>query len=111
MNGIRKDKDINWQNFDRCHDGEGVLYCKSLLDGFEKSKFGFMHCDDIKAGVTIGIHEHTTSEEIYYLVSGGGILTFDGVEYEMCPGDVSLCGIGHSHGFAAKKDSVLIVVG
>ena len=111
MKPIRKDKEIEWLQFDNCHEGEGVLNCKSLLDGLDSAKFGFMHRDEIKAGVSIGTHEHTSSEEIYYLISGKGILTYDGQEYEMLPGDISLCNIGHSHGFLATEDSLLIVVG
>ncbi len=97
--------------FEKCHDGVGVLNCKSLLDGCDSTKFDFMHCDDMKAGVSIGNHLHTEKEEIYYLVSGKGILAYDGAEYEMTAGDVSLCNIGHSHGFLATEDAVLIVVG
>ena len=111
MKAIRKNGEIAWMQFEKCHDGVGTVDCKSLLDGLESRKFGFMHCDDMKAGVTIGVHEHKDTEEIYYLVSGKGILTFDGVEYDMGPGDISLCGWGHSHGFAAVEDSVLVVVG
>lgn len=111
MKPIRKDREIGWLQFDKCHDGAGIVNCKSLLDGCDSAKFRFMHCDDMKAGVSIGVHEHTNTEEIYYLVSGKGILTYDGVEYEMTPGDVSLCNMGHSHGFLAAEDSILIVVG
>lgn len=111
MNAIRKNNEIGWIDFDKCHDGEGVLHCKSLLDGWEGSKFKFMHCDDMKAGVSIGVHKHIASEEIYYLISGSGILTYDDVEYEMQPGDISFCTMGHSHGFLATSDSILIVVG
>ena len=32
-------------------------------------------------------------------------------DYEMTAGDISLCGIGHSHGFLATTDCQLIVVG
>ena len=110
MKPIRKDCEINWLKFNKCHGGIGVLNCKSLLDDCESTKFLFMHCDDIKAGVSIGVHKHEKNEEIYYLVSGKGILTYDDVEYEMLPGDISLCNIGHSHGFLATEDSVLIVV-
>ena len=111
MKPIRKDNEIECMQFEECHDGLGILNCKSLLDGCDSTKFGFMHRDDIKAGVSIGVHAHLHSEEIYYLVSGKGILTYDGVDYEMMPGDISLCNIGHSHGFSATEDSVLIVVG
>ena len=111
MTPIKKDSEIEWLEFDSCHDGNGVLKCKSLLDGLDSDKFGFMHRDEIKAGVSIGVHEHRSSEEIYYLVCGKGVLTYDGREYEMLPGDISLCKIGHSHGFLATEDSLLIVVG
>ena len=111
MKPIRKANEMEWFQFDHCHDGAGILNCQSLLDGCESTQYRFMHCDDMKAGVSIGVHLHTESEEIYYLVSGKGILTYDGEEYEMLPGDVSLCNIGHSHGFLATEDSILIVVG
>jgi quercetin dioxygenase-like cupin family protein len=45
------------------------------------------------------------------LASGKGILQYDEHEYEMNPGDISLCKIGHAHGFIATQDCVLIVVG
>lgn len=111
MIAIRKNNEMEWLDFEKCHDGEGVLRCKSLFDGFEKSKFNFMHCDDMKAGVSIGVHQHVDNEEIYYLVSGSGILTYDDVEYEMQAGDISLCTAGHSHAFLATTDSILVVVG
>lgn len=111
MKAIRKLPDIPEQSFENCHDGSGVLKCRSLIDGLESTKFAFMHRDVIEKGVSIGVHTHTSNEEIYYLYSGKGILTFDGIEYEMDAGDISICGIGHSHGFIATEDSVLIVMG
>ena len=111
MKAIRKDNEIEWMQFEQCHEGAGTLFCKSLLDECGSTRFNFMHRDEIKAGVSIGVHTHTDSEEIYYLVSGKGVLTYDEVEYEMAPGDISLCNVGHSHGFLATEDSVLIVVG
>lgn len=108
---IRKSKDIIPQPFAQCHDGEGVLMCKSLLDGFDSEKFPFMHADTMPAGVSIGLHRHDNNEEIYYLVSGRGVLTYDETEYEMKTGDISLCRSGHSHAFRAVDDCVLIVVG
>ena len=89
MKAIRKDKEIEWMQFEECHEGVGTLYCKSLLDECGSTKFNFMHRDEIKAGVSIGVHPHTDSEEIYYLVSGKGIITYDGVDYEISPGVIS----------------------
>ena len=107
---IRKCKDIIPQSYDACHEGDGTLLCKSLLDGFGSEAFTYMHCDDMPAGVSIGVHKHITSEEIYYLISGKGILTYDGNEYEMKAGDISLCRLGHSHAFKAVDNCVLVVV-
>ena len=108
---IRKNETVQPRAFAECHDGKGTLFCRSLLDGSGSRAFAFMHNDTIPAGVSIGTHLHGTNEEIYYLVSGKGILTYDGTECEMNPGDISLCTPGHSHAFLALEDCVLIVVG
>ncbi len=110
MKPIVKNREITSNAFDRCHDGTGTLFCKSLLDAYGQTDFAFMHCDTIPRGVSIGEHPHTENEEIYFLVSGCGILTYDGEAYEMEPGDISLCQRGHTHGYLAAEDSVLIVV-
>lgn len=111
MKEIRKSEDIHPRDFALCHGGEGTLFCASLLDGLESTQFAFMHSDIMPAGVSIGVHEHVNNEEIYYLVSGRGILTYDGKEFEMNAGDVSVCLIGHSHAYLAVEESRLIVVG
>lgn len=111
MKEIRYSTDIKVATLENCHDGKGEFGFRSLLDGMGSEKFSLMHSDDIPAGVSIGEHAHVKNEEIYYLLSGKGILIFDGREYPMNPGDISLCGNGHSHGFIATEDSVLIVVG
>ena len=107
---IRKKEAIPVQPCKECHCGEGTLDCYSLLDGFGSETLRFMHHDKIPQGVSIGEHKHTFYEEVYYLFSGEGVLIYDGVEYPMESGDISLCKIGHSHGFKAITDSVVIVV-
>ena len=108
---IKRDKEVEAVGYAKCHDGEGTLFCKSILEGFGGRDLRFMHSDFMAAGVSIGYHFHDVTEEIYYLQSGKGILSFDGKEFEMYPGDVSLCTRGHSHGFKAVEDCVLLVVG
>lgn len=108
---IRKSEDMTIANLEKCHDGEGTVYCKSLLDGFDKSKFDFMHYNNISAGTSVGEHVHTHNDAIYFLLSGSGFLKYDGKEYEMSSGDISICYMGHSHGFTATSDSIMIVVG
>ena len=110
MKPLIKQAQIPNEPISGCHGGTGAVFCRSLLTGYPESGLAFMHHDEMAAGVSIGEHLHTDSAEIYYLFSGKGILTYDGVEYEMGPGDISLCGLGHSHGFLAVEDCVLIVV-
>ena len=64
MKEIRKLREIIPAPFADCHDGEGTLLCRSLLDGLGSSKFPFMHSDEMPAGVSIGVHSHTENEEI-----------------------------------------------
>lgn len=97
-------------SFMNCHDGKGELICHSLING-DTAQFGLFHVDDMPAGVSIGFHRHENNEELYYLQSGKGILTFDEQTMEMNPGDMSICTIGHGHAFEATEDSVLVVVG
>ena len=111
MTEFRSAKEVPVFDLPLCHGGTGTLACHSLLDGWGSKQFAFMHSDIMPAGVSIGVHTHVCNEEIYYLISGKGILTYDGKEYEMNPGDISLCLIGHSHSFTATEDSRLIVVG
>ena len=111
MKAIRKSSEIFPAEFEKCHDGNGTLLCHSLLDGLGGTAFAFMHSDTMPAGVSIGVHTHDCNEEIYYLLSGKGVLTFDSEQIEMAAGDISLCTIGHSHGFEATENCILIVVG
>lgn len=111
MKEIRRNEEMHTEEFALCHGGNGTLFCDSLLDGLGSTEFDLMHSDFMPAGVSIGVHQHKGNEEIYYLISGRGILTYDGREFEMNAGDISICLIGHSHGFAAVEDSRLIVVG
>ena len=106
----RKAEEIIPKPLAECHGGVGTLMCKSLLENLGSEGLDLMHRDDIPAGVSIGFHEHTANEEVYYLASGKGILTYDGKEHEMNAGDISLCKKGHSHAFSAQVDCVMIVV-
>lgn len=111
MEMFRKSAEIQPGIFNGCHGGEGDLICYSLLDGLKSLECAFLHKDLMAPGVSIGEHLHDRSDEVYYLLSGKGVLTFDGETYEMAAGDISLCTCGHSHGFLATEDSVLIVIG
>ena len=79
---LKRSKDVTMRVTEKCHGGEGALLCKNLLVGFESSDLRLMHNDFIPAGVSIGVHDHLLNEEVYYLLSGKGTLTFDGKTYD-----------------------------
>lgn len=52
----------------------------------------------LRPGESIGIHSHDTNGEAYLILSGRLMVTDDGVEKELCPGDAEFCADGHTHG-------------
>jgi mannose-6-phosphate isomerase-like protein (cupin superfamily) len=70
-----------------------------VLDGSGGfSGIGFLHDDLLPPGASIGEHDHLGAEETYLVIEGRGELVFDGRRMAVGPGDVSVCGPGHSHG-------------
>jgi mannose-6-phosphate isomerase-like protein (cupin superfamily) len=53
------------------------------------------------AGESTQRHYHTASEEIYFLLDGGGLMEIDGEEREVGPGDAVLISPGAWHSLRA----------
>lgn len=51
----------------------------------------------INPGSSIGMHDHTGEEEIYYITGGKGIVNDNGITKEVTVGDAILTGNGASH--------------
>ena len=64
----------------------------------------------MKPGSAIGYHLQT-EDEIYYVLSGLGLMTIDGKEFEVGPGDAVLTRPGSSHGLKqiGKEDLVILI--
>ena len=61
-------------------------------------------------GAAIGEHQHGESEEIYFVVSGTGVVSQDGNEVEVVPGDLVMTPAGQQHGIANNDDEDLQLV-
>jgi len=63
-----------------------------------------------KPGSAIGYHEQK-EDEIYYVLSGKGVMTIDGKSFEIGPGDCVLTRPGSSHGLkqAGAEDLVILI--
>jgi mannose-6-phosphate isomerase-like protein (cupin superfamily) len=64
----------------------------------------------LKPGSAIGYHRQA-EDEIYYVLSGRGVMTLDGKEQEVGPGTAILTRTGSSHGLkqAGSEDLVIII--
>jgi quercetin dioxygenase-like cupin family protein len=64
----------------------------------------------LKPGSGIGYHEQK-EDEIYYVLSGKGVLTLDGKTYDVGPGAAILTRPGSSHGLKqAGTDDLVILI-
>ena len=51
----------------------------------------------IKPGDSVGLHKHEGDMEAYYILRGKGLLSDNGVEVTLEPGDCNVCQDGQSH--------------
>jgi mannose-6-phosphate isomerase-like protein (cupin superfamily) len=58
----------------------------------------------IEPGGTIGEHEHTGDNEIFYFLEGTGTYNDNGTEVQVGPGDVTICNDGEFHSVANTGD-------
>ena len=64
----------------------------------------------LKPGSAIGYHRQA-EDEIYYVLTGRGVMTLDGKEHEVGPGTAVLTRTGSSHGLkqVGSEDLVIII--
>ncbi len=107
---IRKRKDMEFKVCDKgCHNGQGKYEFFKVIKGEDSDIINFIHDDFLDPGTSFGIHLHD-KEEVYFVLEGNGILTYDDKEYEITAGDVSLIKPGHSHGIKNTGISKLRLV-
>ncbi len=64
----------------------------------------------LKPGAGIGYHEQK-EDEIYYVLSGRGVMTVDGKSFDVTPGTAVLTRPGSSHGLKqAGSDDLVILI-
>lgn len=63
----------------------------------------------LKPGAAIGYHQQT-EDEIYYVLSGQGVMTLDGKDYPVTPGAAILTRTGSSHGLKQTGPDDLVIL-
>lgn len=66
----------------------------------------------LHAGGSIGRHEHRTSDDINFILSGTGKAICDGQEEALAPGVCHICGQGSSHSIVntGTEDLVMLTI-
>ena len=85
------------------HGGTGNYFVRTLLTDEFESSMKYIRDLLLEPGSSIGIHAHSGDEEIYYIISGTGMMQVDGEEKKVQAGDVVLTKSGSSHGL--RNDS------
>ena len=96
------------------HEGGGSTTGYLFFDKVADSTIGFRK-RVLHPGAAIGYHLHDGSEpglgdEVYYIVSGRGELTLDGIRSEVGPGAAILTRLGSSHGLRQIGHEDLVIV-
>ena len=97
-----------------CHGGVGPFRALDfVLPAGEKQFIKFIHDDIIPPGSTFGYHQHASDqpmEEWYICLSGRGVMTLDGIDHAMAPGDSCVCRANGSHGLRNTGDEAMRII-
>ncbi|MDO4501230.1 MAG: cupin domain-containing protein [Erysipelotrichaceae bacterium] len=92
-------------------DGDGQVELTELATKEELMEKGRLFSIlTFKKDCGIGIHDHVGEQEYFYVISGKGHYTDDGVESIIEKGDVTICFDGHSHGIVNREEEDLVVL-
>jgi mannose-6-phosphate isomerase-like protein (cupin superfamily) len=91
------------------HEGGGQTVGYSFFKNVPNLKLVFRK-RALKPGSGIGYHQET-KDEIYYVLSGRGVMTVDGKSFDVGPGTAVLTRPGSSHGLkqAGAEDLVILI--
>ena len=64
----------------------------------------------LESGSSIGYHDHIAEEEVYYVISGRGLVTESGQKFPVAAGDSILTGNGAGHAIEATGTEPLVIL-
>ncbi len=90
------------------HGGRGVIRWKRFVTGL------MLHADwdsfehnRLDPGAAVGEHVHSRTEEIYFIVSGRGLMHLNGQSQEVGPGDLVMTPLNGRHSIENIGDELL----
>lgn len=79
------------------HGGLGQVKVDRLADIADLNLFDFVEYVELDPGASIGAHEHSESEELYFVISGRGTAELDERPVSVSPGDLIVVSPGGRH--------------
>jgi mannose-6-phosphate isomerase-like protein (cupin superfamily) len=104
---LERDKEVA-RNEPGTHKGGGETIGYSFFAKTPNLKLVFRK-RTFKPGSAIGYHEQK-EDEIYYVLSGRGMMQMNGKEFEVGPGDAILTRPGSSHGLKQMGTEDLVII-
>lgn len=105
---IRRNGDYDCEVRDGMRGGKGRVTIEHLWKREElNGKTRLCAKLTIPPGASIGFHEHVSEEEVYIITAGTGIITDNGNDEPIGPGDSILTGNGAGHAIACTGDTPL----
>lgn len=93
------------------HGGKELIRTRRVRQRGDGTAFNFIDLTVLPVGSDIGLHRHTRdNEEVYVVVTGRGMMTLDGAEFEVSPGDVIVNRPGGEHALRNTGDTELRLV-
>lgn len=79
------------------HGGSGGFFVRTLLEDPPNSSFRYVRDLILDPGSSIGDHPHVDDDEVYFIVSGSGVIHVDGERHDVGPGSAILTRSGSHH--------------
>lgn len=106
---VRKAKDFEQEIVQNMCGGDGDVVLHHAFHGNEiTSKICACCTVTLQPGCSVGPHEHHTDDEIYYIISGHGIVEEGNGPVPVGPGDAILTGNGGTHQIANTAEEPLV---
>ncbi len=108
---FKKQADMVTEVRENMRGGQGSVVLESIFTPQElKGRCRMFSRIILEPGCSIGRHEHDQEEEIYYVLSGKGLVDDNGQVREIGPGDAVKTGGGEFHSITNNGNEPLIFI-
>jgi len=106
---VIKEKEMLTEIVEKAHSGRGFTQIKHLIPQDKlPANASMFSIATLQAESSIGVHTHLNESEVYYILSGKGVIEDNGRNIPVKAGDSHLCCKGSEHGIVNDNDEPLV---